>query len=93
MSWRPRALYFPNFATAEQCESIIKLAEPRLRPSTVALRPGETADSTQGIRTRYLLCVCECSIFIIIYTVTILLFYIRLLGISRGPFIDIIIKG
>ncbi|KAK4584819.1 hypothetical protein RGQ29_022487 [Quercus rubra] len=51
LSWRPRALYFPNFATAEQCESIIKLAEPRLRPSTVALRPGETADSTQGIRT------------------------------------------
>ncbi|XP_030974029.1 probable prolyl 4-hydroxylase 9 [Quercus lobata] len=51
LSWRPRALYFPNFATAEQCESIIKLAEPRLRPSTVALRPGETADNTQGIRT------------------------------------------
>ncbi|XP_075653478.1 putative prolyl 4-hydroxylase 9 [Castanea sativa] len=51
LSWRPRALYFPNFATAEQCESIIKLAEPRLRPSTVALRPGETAENTQGIRT------------------------------------------
>ncbi|KAL0377865.1 UNVERIFIED_CONTAM: putative prolyl 4-hydroxylase 9 [Sesamum radiatum] len=24
LSWNPRALYFPNFATAEQCQSIIK---------------------------------------------------------------------
>ncbi|GMY11871.1 probable prolyl 4-hydroxylase 9 [Fagus crenata] len=51
LSWKPRALYFPNFATSEQCQSIINLAEPLLRPSTLALRPGETEESTKGIRT------------------------------------------
>lgn len=51
LSWKPRALYFPNFATAEQCESIIEMAKPRLEPSTLALRKGETVQSTQGIRT------------------------------------------
>ncbi|KAI9165516.1 hypothetical protein LWI28_015489 [Acer negundo] len=51
LSWRPRALYFPNFATAEQCESIINMAKPSLKPSTLALRKGETTESTQGIRT------------------------------------------
>ncbi|KAJ4826653.1 putative prolyl 4-hydroxylase 9 [Turnera subulata] len=53
LSWRPRALYFPKFATAEQCESIINLSKPHLRPSTVALRKGETRESTKGIRTSY----------------------------------------
>ncbi|XP_024019801.1 probable prolyl 4-hydroxylase 9 [Morus notabilis] len=51
LSWNPRALYFPNFATAEQCESIISMAEPSIRPSTLALRKGETEESTKGIRT------------------------------------------
>ncbi|GMN34425.1 hypothetical protein TIFTF001_004675 [Ficus carica] len=51
LSWNPRALYFPNFATAEQCESIISMAEPGLRPSSLALRKGETEESTKGIRT------------------------------------------
>ncbi|KAH7511181.1 probable prolyl 4-hydroxylase 9 [Ziziphus jujuba] len=51
LSWNPRALYFPNFATAEQCDSIISIAEPRLRPSTLALRKGETVENTKGIRT------------------------------------------
>ncbi|KAK3221379.1 hypothetical protein Dsin_008404 [Dipteronia sinensis] len=51
LSWRPRALYYPNFATAEQCESIINMAKPNLKPSTLALRKGETTESTQGIRT------------------------------------------
>ncbi|KAJ0980268.1 hypothetical protein J5N97_008523 [Dioscorea zingiberensis] len=51
MSWKPRALYFPNFATPEQCQNVIKIAKSRLRPSTLALRTGETADSTKGIRT------------------------------------------
>ncbi|KAK9265458.1 hypothetical protein L1049_010792 [Liquidambar formosana] len=51
LSWKPRALYFPNFATAEQCQSIIKMAEANLRPSTLALRKGETAENTKGIRT------------------------------------------
>ncbi|KAM5549649.1 putative prolyl 4-hydroxylase 9 [Rosa sericea] len=51
LSWNPRALYFPRFATAEQCESVIKRAKAKLRPSTLALRKGETAESTKGTRT------------------------------------------
>ncbi|KAJ3669840.1 hypothetical protein LUZ60_010164 [Juncus effusus] len=51
LSWKPRALYFPNFANSDQCEKIIKLAKSRLRPSTLALRKGETEESTKGIRT------------------------------------------
>ncbi|KAK3411969.1 hypothetical protein EUGRSUZ_I00722 [Eucalyptus grandis] len=51
LSWGPRALYFPNFATAEQCQSIIKVAKTGLKPSTLALRKGETAENTKGIRT------------------------------------------
>ncbi|KAH6838157.1 2-oxoglutarate and oxygenase superfamily protein [Perilla frutescens var. hirtella] len=51
LSWKPRALYFPNFATEEQCQSIIKMAKEKLKPSTLALREGETAENTKGIRT------------------------------------------
>lgn len=51
LSWKPRALYFPNFATPEQCESIIKMAKSKLKPSTLALRKGETTESTKGTRT------------------------------------------
>ncbi|RZC11872.1 putative prolyl 4-hydroxylase 9 isoform F [Glycine soja] len=51
LSWRPRALYFPNFATAEQCENIIDVAKDGLKPSTLALRQGETEENTKGIRT------------------------------------------
>ncbi|KAJ9562435.1 hypothetical protein OSB04_007595 [Centaurea solstitialis] len=51
LSWRPRALYFPGFATAEQCKGIIKMAKVKLAPSTLALRKGETAENTKGIRT------------------------------------------
>ncbi|XP_031277952.1 probable prolyl 4-hydroxylase 9 isoform X1 [Pistacia vera] len=51
LSWMPRALYFPNFATPEQCKHIINMAEPSLKPSTLALREGETEDNTKGIRT------------------------------------------
>nr|GEU73084.1 probable prolyl 4-hydroxylase 9 [Tanacetum cinerariifolium] len=53
LSWRPRALYFPGFATDEQCNGIIKMAKVKLAPSTLALRKGETAENTKGIRTRY----------------------------------------
>lgn len=51
LSWRPRALYFPNFASVEQCQTIVKIAGSELKPSTLALRKGETAENTQGIRT------------------------------------------
>lgn len=51
LSWQPRALYFPEFATAEQSEAIIRMTKPKLRPSTLALRKGETEENTKGIRT------------------------------------------
>ncbi|KAK4346643.1 hypothetical protein RND71_032982 [Anisodus tanguticus] len=51
LSWFPRALYFPNFATIEQCQGIIKMAKAELKPSSLALRKGETAENTKGIRT------------------------------------------
>ncbi|KAK1433129.1 hypothetical protein QVD17_10035 [Tagetes erecta] len=51
LSWRPRAVYFPGFATAQECESIIKMAETKLAPSTLALLKGDTEESTKGIRT------------------------------------------
>ncbi|GER42152.1 prolyl 4-hydroxylase alpha subunit [Striga asiatica] len=51
LSWKPRAVYFPNFATDEQCQSVIELAKSKLRPSSLALKKGETAESTKGIRT------------------------------------------
>ncbi|KAG5061235.1 hypothetical protein JHK87_002264 [Glycine soja] len=54
LSWYPRALYFPNFASAEQCETIIEMARGGLKPSTLVLRKGETEESTKGIRTRFL---------------------------------------
>ncbi|KAK4367810.1 hypothetical protein RND71_011602 [Anisodus tanguticus] len=52
LSWFPRALYFPNFATIEQCQGIITMAKAELKPSSLALRKGETAENTKGIRTR-----------------------------------------
>ncbi|CAI9781845.1 unnamed protein product [Fraxinus pennsylvanica] len=51
LSWRPRTLYFHNFASAKQCQSIIEMAKSNLKPSGLALRKGETAESTKGIRT------------------------------------------
>ncbi|KAI3785126.1 hypothetical protein L1987_44238 [Smallanthus sonchifolius] len=51
LSWIPRAIYFPGFATAQQCESIIKMAEAQLRPSGVALHEGDTLESIKGVRT------------------------------------------
>ncbi|PWA40801.1 2-oxoglutarate (2OG) and Fe(II)-dependent oxygenase superfamily protein [Artemisia annua] len=51
LSWKPRALYFPGFATEQQCNGIIKMAKVKLAPSTLALRKGETAENTKDIRT------------------------------------------
>lgn len=51
LSWNPRALYFPNFASAEQCDSIIEMAKAELSPSRLMLREGETEEGTKGIRT------------------------------------------
>ncbi|XP_019422068.1 PREDICTED: probable prolyl 4-hydroxylase 9 isoform X2 [Lupinus angustifolius] len=51
LSWKPRALYFPNFATAEQCEGIVDVAKAGLKPSSLALRKGENEENTKGVRT------------------------------------------
>ncbi|XWS39886.1 hypothetical protein CRYUN_Cryun18bG0093000 [Craigia yunnanensis] len=51
LSWKPRAYYFPNFATAEQCKHVIEMAKLNLKPSALALRKGETAKRTKGTRT------------------------------------------
>ena len=67
LSWQPRALYFPNFATAEQCETIIKIAKSNLKPSLLALREGETAESTKGTRTRY-----NCRLQLLFYSLCII---------------------
>lgn len=53
LSWKPRALYFPGFAAPQQCDAIMKAAKAHLAPSTLALRKGETAENTKGIRTRF----------------------------------------
>ncbi|KAL4181060.1 hypothetical protein AMTRI_Chr12g235450 [Amborella trichopoda] len=51
LSWKPRALYFPKFATKEQCQHVIKIAQSSLVPSSLAFREGETKENTKGIRT------------------------------------------
>lgn len=51
LSWSPRTFYFPNFASAEQCQTIIKMARSTLKPSGLALRKGETTEKTKGLRT------------------------------------------
>ncbi|XP_028767695.1 probable prolyl 4-hydroxylase 9 isoform X2 [Neltuma alba] len=51
LSWRPRAVYFPNFTSAELCDRIIDMAKSKLQPSKLALRKGESAESTKGTRT------------------------------------------
>eukprot|EP00245_Coleochaete_scutata_P005977 TRINITY_DN20037_c0_g1_i1.p1 TRINITY_DN20037_c0_g1~~TRINITY_DN20037_c0_g1_i1.p1 ORF type:complete len:314 (+),score=57.12 TRINITY_DN20037_c0_g1_i1:136-1077(+) len=51
LSWHPRALLFPRFASKETCENIIKVAKLTLQPSGLALRKGETEDATKDIRT------------------------------------------
>lgn len=51
LSWHPRALLYPNFADKARCEAIISLAKKTLAPSGLALRKGETTDTTKDIRT------------------------------------------
>ncbi|XP_010417065.1 PREDICTED: prolyl 4-hydroxylase 13-like [Camelina sativa] len=51
LSWSPRVFYLRNFATKQQCEAIIDMAKPKLKPSKLALRKGETADTTRNVRT------------------------------------------
>ncbi|XP_022751224.1 probable prolyl 4-hydroxylase 9 isoform X2 [Durio zibethinus] len=51
ISWRPRAFYFPKFATPEQCQHIINMAKSNLEPSKLALRKGESEHKRQNVRT------------------------------------------
>mmetsp|Transcript_17652 Transcript_17652/g.38511 ORF Transcript_17652/g.38511 Transcript_17652/m.38511 type:complete len:303 (+) Transcript_17652:209-1117(+) len=53
LSWHPRAVSYPGFATPEQCQKFIDLAKPKLRPSGLALRKGDTAEGTKNIRTSH----------------------------------------
>ncbi|KAL5099185.1 hypothetical protein RYX36_003512 [Vicia faba] len=50
LSWNPRILYFPNFASVKQCESIIDMAKVELTPSTMATGISDIR------RTRYNVC-------------------------------------
>ncbi|OMO56523.1 Oxoglutarate/iron-dependent dioxygenase [Corchorus capsularis] len=50
ISWKPRAFYFPRFATPEQCQHVINLAKSKLEPSKLALRKGEV-EKPQDVRT------------------------------------------
>jgi hypothetical protein len=51
LSWEPRAIFFPGFADAARCASIVSIASKRLAPSSLALRAGDTAATTADIRT------------------------------------------
>lgn len=51
LSWYPRTYLFPGFLTAERAEHFIELAKARLAPSALAMKKGDTADSTRNIRT------------------------------------------
>ena len=46
-------MLFPGFLNATQCAALVGVAAPRVRPSTLALRPGETAEEKAGIRTSH----------------------------------------
>lgn len=51
LSWYPRTYLFPGFLSAERAEHFVKLAKARLAPSAVALKKGDTEDSTKNVRT------------------------------------------
>lgn len=49
LSWYPRAYLLPRFIDAQRAQHIVALAERRLRPSGLALKQGETAESTKWV--------------------------------------------
>ena len=51
LSWYPRAYLFPKFMDQEKCNHVIALAEPRLAPSGLALKKGESMESNVNVRT------------------------------------------
>ena len=91
LSWRPRALYFPNFATAEQCKTIVDMAKSHLKPSLLALRKGETDESTKGTRTRYYYSFFQSVLYILQFLSSAALlcsWYIIFCDNSSGTFIS-----
>lgn len=51
LSLKPRVFFLPGFADAALAEALAAATEPKLSPSTLALRPGERAEDKVGIRT------------------------------------------
>lgn len=51
LSWYPRAWLFPGFLNKSSCEHVIHIGETMLHPSGLALRQGESAESSKNIRT------------------------------------------
>ena len=51
LSIRPRVFFLPGFADPELASALADATEPKLVPSTLALRPGEKAEDKAGIRT------------------------------------------
>lgn len=51
LSEHPRVYLFPHFLDAESADSLVQVAEHRLTPSSLALKPGETVENTKEVRT------------------------------------------
>lgn len=51
LSLRPRVFFLPGFADPAHASALADATEPKLSPSTLALRPGEKAEDKAGIRT------------------------------------------
>ena len=51
LSLRPRVFFLPGFADPALASALADATEPKLAPSTLALRPGERAEDKAGIRT------------------------------------------
>lgn len=51
LSLKPRVFFLPGFADSGLAEALAAATEPKLSPSTLALRPGERAEEKIGIRT------------------------------------------
>ena len=69
LSWYPRAYLLPNLIDERRAAHIVALAQRRLRPSTLALKRGETEESTQWVHQRAaagqtplgMLCLSRCG--------------------------------
>lgn len=51
LSMSPRIVVYPKFLSAAEIARFVELATPHFHKSTLALKPGETEETTAGIRT------------------------------------------